>query len=61
MLEKLAHKQVLVLLTIDMIDVITSNLWIVGLLPAKRQLIADAVRECLWLGISGTINVFCKL
>lgn len=43
-------------LTIDMVDVIRPDLLIVGLFPAQRQLIADAVRERLWLRVSETMT-----
>lgn len=47
-------------LTINMIDIIGSDLWIVSLLPAERQLIADAVRECLGLCVSETMIISCQ-
>lgn len=45
-------------LTIDMVDVISPDLRVVGLLPPDGQLIADTVRERLRFSVSGTKVIF---
>ena len=44
------------ILTVDMVNVVDSDLAIEGLFPAKGKFVADAVGKCLWFGNPGTNN-----
>lgn len=43
-----------------MVDVVRADLWIVGLLPTQRELIANAVRERLRLRIPAMTNLLTQ-